>query len=463
MIKHNKQRLNTINVLTDIVLLLFSYFLAWLIRFRVLPGIPSWEINNVEYVALGIALMIFTILVFALARRYEIKRFLEPVRDIPIVIILNVICAAVLLAFVYLLHISSLSRLNIFLYCAISSVLLAVKRVIMNRVLMHYRRLGLDMKHVVLVGAGPNAQQYFQDISSEKYLGVYVDGFVGDEDDAVADVPRICGYADLDKWLLAHEIDEMVIALEYGQMETMKTVIGAADHSGVRTSLIPFYSGIIPSHPVIEKVGDTKIIDLSATPLDNAGMAFLKRLGDVIGGCILVALSSPLMLIAVIGVKLSSPGPILFKQERVGKNRKPFYMLKFRSMRVTGTETTGWSTDEDPRKTKFGSFIRKYSIDELPQFFNVIKGDMSLVGPRPEVPFHVEHFKDEIPLYLVRQQVLPGITGWAQIHGLRGDTSIELRVRYDIEYIENWTLWLDIQILFKTLFGGFVNSEKVQK
>ena len=379
MIKHNKQRLNTINVLTDIVLLLFSYFLAWAIRFRVMPGIRSWEINAAEYLALGIALMIFTILVFALANRYEIKRLLEPSRDIPIVIVLNIICSAIFLAFVYLVHISTFSRLSVFFYCAIACVLLAVKRVIINKVLLHYRKLGLDMKHVVLVGAGPNAQQYFRDITSEKYLGVYVDGFVGDEGDAIADVPRICGYDDLDEWLLAHEIDEMVIALEYGQMETMKTVIGAADHSGVRTSLIPFYSGIIPSHPVIEKVGETKIIDLSATPLDNAGMAFMKRLGDVIGGCILVALSSPLMLVAVIGVKLSSPGPILFKQERVGKNRKPFYMLKFRSMRVTGTETTGWSTNEDPRKTKFGSFIRKYSIDELPQFFNVIKGDMSSI------------------------------------------------------------------------------------
>ncbi len=463
MITHNKQRLNTINVLTDILLILVSYFLAWVIRFKVMPGIRSWEINNVEYVALGIALMVFTIVIYALARRYEIKRFLEPSRDIPIVIALNIICSAVFLAFVYLLRISTYSRLNVIFYCAIACVLLAVKRVIMSKIMQRYRKLGLDLKHVVLVGAGPNAQQYFRDITSEKFLGVYVDGFVGDEGDAVADVPRICSYDELDAWLLEHEIDDLVIALEYGQMETLKTVIGAADHSGVRTSLVPFYSNIIPSHPVIEKVGDTKIIDLSATPLDNAGMAFMKRLGDVIGGCILVALSSPLMLIAVIGVKLSSPGPILFKQERVGKNRKPYYMLKCRSMRVTGTETTGWSTDEDPRKTKFGSFIRKYSIDELPQFFNVIKGDMSLVGPRPEVPFHVDHFKDEIPLYLVRQQVLPGITGWAQIHGLRGDTSIELRVRYDIEYIENWTLWLDIQILFKTLFGGFVNSEKVQK
>ena len=143
------------------------------------------------------------------------------------------------------------------------------------------------------------------------------------------------------------------------------------------------------------------------------------------------------MLVTAIGVKLSSPGPVIFRQERIGLNKKPFMMYKFRSMRVNVQQETGWSTDCDPRKTHFGSFIRKFSLDELPQFFNVLKGDMSLVGPRPEVPYHVEHFKEEIPRYLVRQQVRPGCTGWAQIHGLRGDTDIAERIRYDIWDIEN--------------------------
>ena len=137
-------------------------------------------------------------------------------------------------------------------------------------------------------------------------------------------------------------------------------------------------------------------------------------------------------------------------------------MLKFRSMRVNDAETTGWSTDKDPRKTRFGSIIRKFSIDEFPQLINVLKGDMSLVGPRPEVPHYVRQFKEDVPLYLVRQQVRPGMTGWAQVNGLRGDTSIEERVKYDIWYIENWSLWLDIKILWKTVFGGFLNSEVIE-
>jgi exopolysaccharide biosynthesis polyprenyl glycosylphosphotransferase len=190
-------------------------------------------------------------------------------------------------------------------------------------------------------------------------------------------------------------------------------------------------------------------------------MAFLKRTFDIVGSLILIIISSPVMLFVAVGTKLSSPGPIFFKQERVGRYKEPFTMYKFRSMRVNATEKTGWSQDVDPRKTKFGSFIRKCSLDELPQFFNVLKGDMSLIGPRPEIPFHVSHFIDEIPLYLVRQQVRPGITGWAQVNGLRGDTSIEERVKYDIWYIENWSFSLDIKILFRTVFGGMINSEKI--
>ena len=188
---------------------------------------------------------------------------------------------------------------------------------------------------------------------------------------------------------------------------------------------------------------------------------FGKRALDIVCSAVGIVMLSPLLLALAVWVKLDSPGPVLFRQKRVGKNKKPFYMYKFRSMRVTGTEDTGWSTKEDARKTRFGSFIRKYSIDELPQFFNVLKGDMSLVGPRPEIPFHVNHFKEEIPLYLVRQQVRPGITGWAQVNGLRGDTSIEKRVQYDIWYIENWSIALDIKILLRTVFGGWVNGEKL--
>ena len=226
---------------------------------------------------------------------------------------------------------------------------------------------------------------------------------------------------------------------------------------------IPYFSDYIPVHSSIDTIGESRVINIREIPLDHMVNAFVKRFFDILGSFILIILTSPIMVFAAIGVKLSSPGPVIFKQERIGLNKEHFYMYKFRSMRVNVDSAKAWSTDTDPRKTKFGSFIRKCSIDELPQFFNVLKGDMSLVGPRPEIPFYVNQFKEEIPLYLVRQQVRPGITGWAQVNGLRGDTSIPERIRHDIWYIEHWSLWLDVKIVFKTVFGGMINSEKINK
>ena len=169
------------------------------------------------------------------------------------------------------------------------------------------------------------------------------------------------------------------------------------------------------------------------------------------------------MLYAALGVKLTSRGPVIFKQKRVGLNKKLFTMYKFRSMKLNTESGTAWSKNADPRKTKFGSFLRKFSIDELPQFYNVLKGDMSLVGPRPEIPFFVDSFQEQIPLYMVKHQVKPGITGLAQVRGYRGDTSIEKRIECDIEYIENWNLLLDIQILLQTAIKAFKNDEQLVK
>ena len=188
--------------------------------------------------------------------------------------------------------------------------------------------------------------------------------------------------------------------------------------------------------------------------------AFFKRSFDILVSIVLLVLLSPLFAIIAIAIRLSSPGPVLFRQERVGLNKKTFYMLKFRSMRVNDTQDTAWSTRQDDRRTKIGSILRKTSLDELPQLWNVLKGQMSLVGPRPEIPCFVEQFRETVPLYMVKYQVRPGMTGWAQVNGLRGDTSIPARVEHDLWYIENWSFGLDILILLKTAFGGMINDEQ---
>ena len=268
------------------------------------------------------------------------------------------------------------------------------------------------------------------------------------------------GLKNLERLLEENSLDHAIL-LQEQEEEAFEEAISLCEKYGCRISVVPAFQAAMSPSACVKQIGDFRLLEFRASPLDHPVNDFVKRVCDIVGSVLLLILFSPVMLIAAIGTKLSSPGPILFHQSRVGRHRKPFTMLKFRSMRVTGTENTGWTNDRDPRKTRFGSLIRKFSIDELPQLWNVLMGDMSLVGPRPEVPYHVAHFKEEIHSYLVRQQVKPGMTGWAQVHGLRGDTSIQDRISYDIWYIENWSLGLDLEILVRTAFGGMINREKL--
>lgn len=454
--------INGLNLLSDLFLIFTAYFAALLTKFILLEnhtGTIVW-LSEPVYWAVAFAYSALMVLVYYLAGLYGSYRFKQIGSEALTILFINGIGVLSLMALMYLVRMSEFSRVALFLFWLYTSLLVLVKRTFTRALLRHYRKLGYNQKHVVVVGSGHFAHQYIEDVKRNPHMGFTVDGYVSE-----ADCPelgcRLGSFDELEKVLDGRLVDEVVAALEPDEIGYMKQVLTTADKTGVRISIIPFYNDYIPAYPTIDVVGRTKLINMRTTPLDNVMWRMLKRGMDVAGSLILILLTSPIMLFAAIGVRLSSPGPILFKQERVGRDKKPFRMWKFRSMRITGTEDTGWSTNADPRKTKFGSFIRKYSIDELPQFFNVLKGDMSLIGPRPEVPFHVNHFKEEIPLYLVRQQVRPGITGWAQVNGLRGDTSIEKRVKYDIWYIENWSLWLDIKILFMTVFGGMKNEEKM--
>ena len=237
-------------------------------------------------------------------------------------------------------------------------------------------------------------------------------------------------------------------------------IIVACEKAGVRVSIVPDFYDILPATPYFERFGDLPVINVRDIPLDEYINRVLKRIFDIAFSLCAILVISPLLLFIALGVKLTSPGPILFKQERVGLNRRTFYMYKFRSMKHMTVEdsNTQWTVENDPRRTKFGTFLRKTSLDEFPQFFNVLKGDMSIVGPRPERPYFVDQFKEEIPKYMVKHHVRPGITGWAQVCGLRGDTSIEDRIEHDIQYIENWTLLFDIKIIMKTIINGFINK-----
>jgi Undecaprenyl-phosphate glucose phosphotransferase len=240
----------------------------------------------------------------------------------------------------------------------------------------------------------------------------------------------------------------------------LEEIVNICEKSGVHTKFIPDYNSLIPSSPYTEELMGLPVINIRYVPLSNTGNMVIKRAMDIVGALFGIIISSPLLLIIALAVKVSSPGPIIFKQERVGLHNKPFYMYKFRSMeqQTESDEKKAWTVKNDPRVTGIGKVLRKTSLDELPQLFNILKGDMSLVGPRPERPLFVDKFKEEIPRYMIKHQVRPGLTGWAQVNGYRGDTSIRKRIDCDIYYIENWTLGLDIKIIILTFVKGFINK-----
>ena len=264
----------------------------------------------------------------------------------------------------------------------------------------------------------------------------------------------------IEAFIAENDLDEIVITLGIAEYEKLENIVMICEKSGVHTKFIPDYNHFIPTRPYIEDVVGLPVINIRHVPLSNLGNRFLKRSMDIFMGVLALILFSPIMLVAIIGIKLTSKGPIIYKQNRIGLHNKEFEMYKFRSMMVQtdGGDAKKWTTSDDPRVTKFGKFMRKTSIDELPQILNVLKGDMSLVGPRPERPFYVDKFKEEIPRYMVKHQIRPGMTGWAQVNGYRGDTSIEKRIECDLYYIENWSLFFDIKIMFRTIFEGFINK-----
>lgn len=461
MIKRNQKFINFLNMLSDGMIIVMSYFAAVYIKFNILDGVVSIDLWHYPYTLFPIIYALAVVIAYRAFRMYGSFRFKRELQEATWIFVINGVRILLAITILYLIKLFNFSRQALFIFYLLSSVLLVLKKWFVRRLMRVFRRHGYNQKHVILVGSGHLAHQYVEDIRNNPHLGITIDGYLSDRERE--ELGKHLGkYEDLDRILDEMDPDELVTALEADEMKYIQYVIQCADKEGARLSMIPFYADYMPSHVVMNIVDNTKLIDMRATPLDNVALSSVKRLMDIIGSALGLILLSPLFIVTAVGVKLSSPGPVFFTQERVGLNKRPFQMLKFRSMRVNDESNTAWSTDNDPRKTRFGSFIRKYSIDELPQLINVLRGDMSLVGPRPEIPFYVEQFKETVPLYLIRQQVRPGITGWAQVHDLRGNTSIEDRVKHDIWYIENWSLGLDILILARTVFGAkFINSEVI--
>ena len=461
MVRKNQAFLNRLNILLDLLLTVGAYLISSWLRLDFLNG----EEGNMAAVsgktvllAFGYSLVLFMLLsLFGFYNSTRTRRLQWKIRTIILAVTISILLASSLL---FVFRLEDFSRGVLYIFYISTIVLLVAKYALMRLVLRRFREKGYNLKHVLVIGTGVLARQYKEDVEAEPELGFSIMGFIGNKSRMKDPEMHLGSFEMLDRELASPDIYEVVIALDPEDYFRIREIIGVCERNGVKYSVIPFYNDIIPANPVVENIGRSKLISMRSNRLDNVGWSIIKRGFDIIASGMGLVILSPLLLIIAAGVRLSSPGPVLFRQTRVGFNRKEFQMLKFRSMKVNDQEDTAWTKDADPRRTKFGQFLRKTSLDELPQLFNVLKGDMSLVGPRPELPYFVEMFREAIPLYMVKHQVKPGMTGWAQVNGYRGDTSVERRIELDLWYIEHWSVSLDLRILLRTVFGGMINKEE---
>ncbi len=462
MDKKNHRLFNLLLRLTDILIWLAAIAGAYVLRFNLLPHTAYHNINLIYY------LRAMPVLVFGYMVLYQANGLYDPFRRRTILAEIGKIIAAnfyglagIFLAFFWIKEVH-ISRLVILIFGVLSTVLSAATRAAGRLFLRSMRRKGYNIKHILMVGSNEISANFYQKAAANKNYGYIIDGYLNDRPSDYRWQAEYLGSIDrLAEVLQTRHPDEVLISLDYHQFSLLGQVIATCEAQGVKSSLLPFYSKYLPSRPKVEVFEDIPIINLRHIPLDNLFLAALKRGFDVIASFLGLIVLSPLMLGAAIGIKLTSSGPVIYKQARIGKNRREFVMYKFRSMRTeNNADATTWGSKSDDRRTRLGTFLRKFSIDELPQLYNVLKGDMSLVGPRPERPFFVEQFRDEVPLYMLKHLVRPGITGWAQVNGWRGDTSILERIRCDMYYIENWSFLFDMKILLMTVFKGIVNTSE---
>lgn len=464
MIRENQRFINYILIAIDALVIALSMALARYIRFETnLLGFGT-HVAGIEFY---LAPLLYTIPIYLIL--YYIFGLYDPQRRAKIssesykLVKVNLIGIFIVTTVLFLTDKGDFSRFMLFFFAIFSTLFSIIERATLRFILRNMRSKGYNLKHVLLIGAGDLAEKIVKQLEKQEYIGYNIIGYL---DDNIDKGDLLVGHEilgttyELEEIILNNHIDQIIIAISPRHMAVLDRVINTCEKHGVKAEFVPDYYRYFPSKPSIDQIGDMPLINIRYVPLDDSMKKSVKRILDMIcaiGGLIVF---SPIMVVTAIIIKLTSPGPIIFKQERVGLNRKRFQMYKFRSMKVQteDDEKHGWTTENDPRKTKFGSFIRHTSIDELPQLFNIIKGDMSLIGPRPERPQFVDKFREEIPKYMIKHHVRPGMTGWAQVHGWRGDTSIVRRIEYDLYYVENWTLELDFKIFILTFLRGFTDK-----
>lgn len=460
MIKENQRVRNQIKAVIDAGLMGISFFLAYQLRFL------NYEQGDYlpwsDYVGLILFIIPVSLFLYSLFGLYGPPRTVDWIQTSAYILLVNSISMTLLLSLLFLLKQMDYSRRVLFLFLVFNSLFTLASRYLLEGIFLSFRRKKDQWKRVLVLGTGDLGQEYVKKVRGHQDFGYQVVGFLDNRVEAkgVLDLPVLGKLDALEELIEAHVIHAVIVALSMKEYDELEQIIYQCEKGGVKLFIIPDYLKYIPARPYLDDLDGLPLINLRTIPLDQLANRMLKRMMDLILSLTLLFVLSPLLFFIALSIRITSPGPVLFKQERMGLNRRPFTMYKFRSMvtQPSSQEEKAWTTRDDPRMTLVGRILRKTSLDELPQLFNVLLGEMSLIGPRPERPYFVETFKEQVPKYMMKHQVRPGMTGWAQVNGWRGDTSIKERIKHDLYYIENWSFHLDVKIIFLTLYQGLMNK-----
>ncbi len=464
MLKKHNQLFLSLMLLVDLCVVIFSWVLSYHLRFSfglfpVPRGVPPFH----EYLYFIPAVIIIWTVSLRLGGLYVPMRSDSRFNEYYRIFKTATIAAVITMAAAFFYREYSYSRLAMGMFWMISIFMLIVSHALTRTILRELRRRGRNLRYILIVGAGELGQALAETFSRHPESGMILKGLLSDDPGEIGKTfhgYKVIGTIDQVKELIReNKIDQIFIALPHKSYDRLEKTLTMLGDETVDIKLAPDIMQFIRLNSSIEDFDGFPIVSLSESPMYGWNLVF-KRVFDIIFSMIFIIFWSPILLLVAALIRLESKGPLLYRQERMSLGGEPFMIYKFRSMKADAEKETGavWASSGDRRRTKVGQFLRKTSLDELPQLFNVLKGNMSLVGPRPERPVFVENFKKNVPLYMLRHKMKSGITGWAQVNGWRGDTSLEKRIEYDLYYIENWSLSFDIKILWLTVWKGFINK-----
>lgn len=449
--------------ITDVAVVLAAWLASYWVRFYsgiipVTKGIPEFGL----YAALTPLVAGVWIGVFSMMHVYESRRMVGQLESLQILLRAHGMALLIFLSVTYFIKNSHYSRMVMTYFAGVSAVGLALFRWLLLSGLRSLRARGFNLRHLVAVGEGDVLKRVIARLEDFPEYGLRVRGVVTSDESTlttVAGYPILGHFSDIAAIVRRSEVDEVLVALPPSQSHELDQLMQALKDETVDIRLVPDMHQYVALGCEVENFDGLPVMHINDSPVVGLG-GYAKRATDVALASVGLVLISPLLLLIAALIKTTSEGPVLFVQERTGLDGRSFPMLKFRSMKVNAETESGpkWATKVDDRRTALGTFLRKTSLDELPQLWNVIRGDMSLVGPRPERPVFVSNFRTQIPHYMFRHKVRAGITGWAQVNGWRGDTSLERRIECDLFYIRNWSYILDLKILTMTLWKGFINK-----